>query len=401
MVWVVWLLIESVDMTSLLKTLFSIGFRPFFLSAALFVSVCLFAWVGLYGGMVDTGGPMDSLRWHAHEMIFGYLGAVLAGFTLTAVANWTGRPPVSGGWLITLFLLWLAGRAAMALSLAGDLPVSTAGLIDVGFIPAFIGLFAREVIAGGNKRNLVVVAAVSVFGLANVLFCIDVLGLYENALWIRLGLGTLALLLALIGGRIIPAFTGNWLKAQKLDASMPVMGLIDKVSILLVGVGALGWTLFPEQPVTGGLWMGAGGALLLRLRRWRGLQTGGEPLIVCLHIAYGFLAFSLIVIGLNVLFPADVPISSGLHLLSAGAIGLMTMVVMCRALLGHTGRPISSTPFLTTALGLVLLGGVLRVLAPWLPAYYGVLISISGFMWGGGFFLFACSVAPMVIRPRV
>lgn len=388
-------------MPSVMKIFFSIGFRPFFFGAALFVGLGVFVWVGAYLGLLRPQGPLAPLSWHAHEMLFGYLGAVLAGFTLTAVANWTGRPPVSGAWLVGLFVLWLAGRLSMGLSLVGAVPIAAAVLIDVAFIPAFVCLFAREVVAGGNKRNLVVVAAVSVFGLANVLFCLDVLGLYENALWIRLGLGTLALLLALIGGRIIPAFTGNWLKAQKLDASMPVMGLIDKVSILLVGVGALGWPLFPEQPVTGVLWVGAGGALLLRLRRWRGLQTGGEPLIVCLHIAYGFLACSLIVIGLNVLFPADVPISSGLHLLSAGAIGLMTMVVMCRALLGHTGRPISSTPFLTTALGLVLLGGVLRVLAPWLSAHYGVLISISGFMWGGGFFLFACYVAPMVIRPRV
>ncbi len=387
-------------MASVMKVLFSSGFRPFFFSAALFAGLGILSWVGLYSSWVVWEGALDPLSWHAHEMIFGYLGAVLAGFTLTAVANWTGRPPVSGVWLAGLFILWLAGRVSMALSLVGDFPVSTAALIDVGFIPAFICLFAREVIGGGNKRNLVVVAAVSVFGSANVLFCLDVIGLYENELWLHLGLGTIAVLLALIGGRIIPTFTGNWLKAQGRDVSIPAMGPIDKVGILLTALSALSWTFLPEQGVTAALLVVAGGALLLRLTRWQGLKTVREPLIACLHIAYAFLGFSLIVIGLSIWVPEDVPAGGGLHLLTAGTIGLMTVVVMCRALLGHTGRALKSTPLLIVVLGMVIAGGVMRFLAPWWPESYATFITVSGFTWGGGFLLFACYVAPIVVRPR-
>ena len=388
-------------MVSVVKIFFSIGFRPFFFSAALFAGLGLLVWVSAYLGVVVLDGSLDPLSWHAHEMIFGYLGAVLAGFTLTAVANWTGRPPVSGIWLGGLFVLWLAGRVSMALSLVGDLPVFVAVLVDVSFIPAFVCLFAREVIAGGNKRNLIVVGAVSVFGSANVLFCLDALGVFENELWLHLALGTIALLLALIGGRIIPAFTGNWLKGRGGDASMPAMGIIDKVGILLTAVSALCWTFLPEHGVTAVLLGGAGSALMLRLSRWQGQKTLSEPLIACLHIAYAFLGLSLIVIGLSIWFPDEVPASSGLHLLTAGTIGLMTLVVMCRALLGHTGRETKSTPLLTIVLALVITGGLVRVLAPWWPEQYSTLIGVSGIIWGGGFLLFACYVAPMVVGPRV
>lgn len=388
-------------MPSVMKIFFSIGFRPFFFGAALFVGLSVLVWVGTYLGLLQTEGPLDPLSWHAHEMLFGYLGAVLAGFTLTAVANWTGRPPVSGIWLVGLCVLWLAGRLSMALSLVGGLPVAMAVLIDVAFIPAFVCLFAREVIAGGNKRNFVVVGAVSVFGGANVLFCLAALGVFENELWLHLGLGTIALLLALIGGRIIPAFTGNWLKGQEIDASIPDMGLIDKGAILLTAIGALCWTFLPDHVVTALVLMGAGSGLFFRLSRWHGLKTLSEPLITCLHIAYAFLAFSLIIIGLNIWFPDQVPASSGLHLLTAGAVGLMTLVVMCRALLGHTGRETKSTPLLAVALAFVMLGGVVRFLAPWWPEHYSLLIGVSGIMWGAGFLLFACYVAPMIIRPRI
>lgn len=387
-------------MPLVVKTFFSIGFRPFFLSAAFFAGLGILSWVGLYSGWVAWDGALDPLSWHAHEMIFGYLGAVLAGFTLTAVANWTGRPPISGVWLAVLFVLWLAGRVSMALSLVGDFPVSIAALIDVSFIPAFISLFAREVIAGGNKRNLVVVAAVSVFGSANVLFCLDVLGVYENELWLHLALGTIALLLALIGGRIIPTFTGNWLKATGRDVSIPTMGLIDKAGILLTALSALGWTFLPEQGLTATLLVVAGCALLLRLSRWQGLKTVREPLIACLHIAYAFLGLSLIVIGLGILVPEDVPAGGGLHLLTAGTIGLMTVVVMCRALLGHTGRALKSTPLLTGVLGMVIAGGLMRFLAPWWPESYSTFITVSGFVWGGGFLVFAFYIGPILVSGR-
>jgi uncharacterized protein involved in response to NO len=387
-------------MPSSMQIFFSYGFRSFFVSAAFFAALSILVWVGDFAGIIHANGELDAMSWHAHEMLFGYLAAVLAGFTLTAVANWTGRPPVSGAPLMFLFSIWLAGRLSMVLALAEVLPLHYAALIDVAFIPAFVFLFGREVIAGGNKRNLVVVAAASLFGIANILFCLNVLELFENDLWSRLGLGIAGLLIALIGGRIIPAFTGNWLKAHDRPTGMPEMGMIDKFALLLTGVGALGWTFFPYSLTTAALLSIAGLALLVRLSRWSGHKTFAEPLIVFLHLGYAFLGLSLLAIGLGIWRADLVPPSSGLHLLTAGTIGLMTFVVMTRALLGHTGRPLVTSPAIASALMLIAFGAVVRALAPWSPSLYIPLVALSGILWSGGFLTFAIHFGPMIVRPR-
>ena len=387
-------------MPSTLSTFFSYGFRTFFVTAALFAGLSILAWVAQFTGLLNSTGPLDAITWHAHEMMFGYLAAVLAGFTLTAVANWTGRPPVSGTPLIMLFLIWLAGRIGMALALFGTIPLAAAALIDVTFIPAFAFLFGREVIAGGNKRNLVVVGAVSVFGLANLLFCLNALDIYENDLWSRLGLGIAALLIALIGGRITPAFTGNWLKSQGQQLAVREMGGVDKGALLLTALSVFSWTVFPYHLLTAFVLMAAGLTLLVRLSQWHGLKTTREPLIFFLHVGYGFLATSLIAIGVSIWQPDLVAISTGLHLLTAGTIGLMTFVVMTRALLGHTGRPLVTSPAVATALLLIAGGALLRAGAPWIPSLYIPLVSLSGIIWSGGFLIFVGHFAPIIVRPR-
>lgn len=387
-------------MPSMLSTFFSYGFRTFFVTAALFAGLSILAWVAQFSGFLNSAGELDAITWHAHEMMFGYLAAVLAGFTLTAVANWTGRPPVAGTPLVILFVIWLAGRVGMALALFDVIPLAAAALIDVTFIPVFAILFGREVIAGGNKRNLVVVGAVSAFGLANLLFCLNALDLYENDLWSRLGLGIAALLIALIGGRITPAFTGNWLKAHGQQVVMPEMGGVDKAALLLTGLSVLSWTVFSYHLLTAAVLMAAGLMLFVRLSRWHGLKTTREPLIFCLHVGYGFLAMSLIAIGASIWQPDVVAISTGLHLLTAGTIGLMTFVVMTRALLGHTGRPLVTSPAVAMALLLIAGGALLRAGAPWLPSLYIPLVSLSGIIWSGGFLIFAGHFAPMIVRPQ-
>jgi len=387
-------------MPSTLSVFFSYGFRTFFVTAALFAGLSILAWVAQFTGLLTSAGPLDAITWHSHEMLFGYLAAVLAGFTLTAVANWTGRPPVSGAPLIVLFVIWFAGRIGMALALFDIVPLAAATLIDVTFIPVFAVLFGREVIAGGNKRNLVVVGAVSAFGLANLLFCLNALDIYENNLWSRLGLGIAALLIALIGGRITPAFTGNWLKAQGQKVAMPEMGGVDKGALLLTALSVFSWTVFPYHLLTAFVLVAAGLALLVRLSRWHGRKTTREPLIFFLHVGYGFLATSLIAIGTSIWQPNVVTISTGLHLLTAGTIGLMTFVVMTRALLGHTGHPLVTSPAIATALLLIAGGALLRAGAPWMSAFYIPLVSLSGIIWSGGFLIFAGHFAPMIVRPR-
>lgn len=387
-------------MTTKFQTFFSYGFRAFFVSAAIFSAISLLAWVVDFAGWAQSSGELDAVNWHAHEMMFGYLAAVLAGFTLTAVANWTGRPPVSGAPLQFLFFLWLAGRLAMALALTGYLPMQIAALIDILFIPAFAVFFGREVIAGGNKRNLVVVAAVSVFGIANLLFCLDTLDVFENDLWSRLGLGIAALLIALIGGRITPAFTGNWLRAHDNPVSMPEMSAIDKGALLLTGLGAAAWTFFPYHQLSAITLAVAGLTLLGRLSRWSGEKTVREPLIFFLHVGYAFLGISLFLIGASIWRPDLVPPASGVHLLTAGTIGLMTFVVMTRALLGHTGSPLATGPAIGLALFLLAGGALLRAAAPWAPGVYLPLVIVSAIAWSGGFLIFAVRFAPVIVRAR-
>lgn len=383
-----------------IETFFSYGFRTFFVSAAVFAGLSILGWVGEYSGAFANNGALDALSWHTHEMIFGYLSAVLAGFTLTAVANWTGRPPVSGRPLILLFITWFAGRIGMAVALTGEISLLPVAVLDLAFIPFFVFLFGREVIAGGNKRNFVVVAAVSVFGVANLLFWLDLLDVFENDLWSRLALGTIGLLIALIGGRITPAFTGNWLKAQGQQVSMPDMGALDKVALGMTALAALSWTFFPYSLATVAALTLAGTLLLLRVSRWSGHRTLREPLIECLHIGYAFLGLSLAAIGLSIWRPDLVPPASGLHLLTAGTVGLMTFVVMTRALLGHSGQPLTTSPAIAAALVLIAGGALLRAVAPWAPSLYVPLVAVSGIAWSSGFLIFAVQFGPLVIKPR-
>jgi len=387
-------------MLSKMHSFFSYGFRTFFVSAAAFAALSIFVWVGEYAGVLANIGAVDPNTWHAHEMMFGYLSAVLAGFTLTAVANWTGRPAVSGTPLILLFVIWLAGRIGMAAALTGTGPLLPVAAIDMTFIPFFVFLFGREVIAGGNKRNFAVVGAVSIFGVANLLFWLDALDVFENDLSSRLALGTIGLLIALVGGRITPAFTGNWLKAHGHQVTMPGMGFVDRTALLLTGTGALFWTIRPYSLITAALLVLAGIVLLVRLSRWSGLLTLGEPLIAFLHLGYAFLGLSLVAIGFSIWQPDMLPPSSSLHLLTAGTIGLMTFVVMTRALLGHTGRPLIATPVVAIALLLVAGAALLRAAAPWAPSLYVPLVAISGVAWSGGFLIFAMRFAPIVVQPQ-
>ena len=382
-------------------TFFSYGFRPFFSSAALFAGLCILIWIGEFTGQSSVAnGELDAITWHAHEMMFGYLGAVLAGFTLTAVANWTGRSPVSGAPLVFLFLLWLAGRIAMVLAFTGTITLAPAVLIDVLFIPALVFTFGREVVAGSNKRNLVVVGAVSLFGLANILFCLDALGVLDNDYWSRVGLGVAGVLIALIGGRIIPAFTRNWLAAHGHKVQIPDMGVIDKIALVTTVLSVVLWTVLPDELITALMLTLAGVGLATRLTRWHGLKVIREPLLGGLHLAYIFLALSLILIGSSIWQPDLVPFSSGLHLLTAGTIGLMTFVVMTRAALGHTNQPLVASPIITTALVLVAGGALLRATAPWASDLYMPLMNASAITWSLGFLLFAGKFGPAAFQER-
>lgn len=366
--------------------LFSFGFRPFFLFGSAWAALIVPLWLGSF----MHGGPFTR-DWHIHEMLFGFLAAVMAGFLTTAVPNWTGRMPVIGAPLGGLVGLWILGRLAMLF----HGPISSA--VDSLFLIAFAGVVWREVLAGRNWRNLPVCLLVSLFALANIGFHLSRSG--SLATGERVGLAAAAVLICLIGGRITPSFTRNWLKSHG-EPDLPAPGgRLDQAALIVTGAAAALWAAIPDQPLAGWALIAAGGANLLRLSRWRGWATGGEPLVTILHIGYGWLGAALLLLGASVLSP-EVPRTAGVHALTAGAVGVMTLAVMTRATRGHTGRPLSADRATQAIYLAINLGALCRVAAPFLPTAHAALLTASAILWSLAFGGFAVAYGRMLSTAR-
>lgn len=374
---------------------FSFGFRPFFLFSALWAALTVPIWIASFtvgDGMV---GAVDGRVWHIHEMLFGYLAGVIAGFLLTAVPNWTGRLPVTGAGLIGLFGLWLAGRAAGFAPASLGLP---AAVIDSAFLVVFAGVVWREVLAAGNRRNLPVCLMVTLLAAANVAFHLQAVfpaivpGAERAAVAVIIGL------VALIGGRVTPSFTRNWTTAQGMAAGPTPFGRLDQVTLGLTAVALLVWVALPWAVVTGILMTLAGLANAVRLLRWRGWLARREALVWILHAGYAWIAVGLLLLGLTALTPALVPFTAGIHALTAGAMGVMTLAMMTRATRGHTGRPRVADRATALIYAAILAAAVVRVCAPfhldWAPALLGV----SAVLWSLAFLGFALAYGPMLMR---
>ena len=376
---------------------FERGFRPFFFGGALFAGLA----VPLWTMMLATGDTVPSYLsgrdWHIHEMVFGFLPAVFTGFLLTAIPNWTGRLPFTGMRLAGLFALWLAGRVAIALSGLAPLP---AAVIDSIYLIVVTLLIVREILAGGNKRNLPVAAIVAIIAVANAGFHARALGGGDFDIFVRLGLAGVAGLLILIGGRVTPSFTRNWL-ARQPGAKLPApLGPLDKAA-MLSGVAAItAWVFLPQTIVSSLLFAIAAIATAVRLSRWRGLATTAEPLVTILHIGYGWLVVWMALMALSGFGDTVIEPQRALHALTAGAAGTMTLAVMTRASLGHSGRRLTADRTTQIIYLLVIAGGVLRVIQGWLPFDAVTLSSLAGGLWSAGFLLFAIAYFPVFFMRR-
>lgn len=382
-----------------LPALFSYGFRPFFLGGALTAAIAVPLWLVMMATGLEPAGPFSALSWHAYEMIFGYLAAIVAGFVLTAVPNWTGRLPVTGWPLVALFGLWVAGRIASA---AMPWP-SAAALVDLAFLVTLAGVVWREIIAGRHAGGVPVAALISLLALANLVFHLQVqwpvqwpaLAGYGE----RMALGGAALLISLIGGRITPSFTRNWLAKAGLSPLPTPFGRFDKITIgATVGAVAL-WVALPQGVPTGAVLALAGALHLARVARWRGLSARREPIVLIMHLGYFWLAVSLLLMGLAALAPGVIDPTTALHALSAGAVGTMTLAVMTRASLGHTGRAIVTDRATLAIYVLVTLGALLRVAAPFTGEFHLTTLFAGGLLWSASFALFALAYAPVLLRP--
>jgi len=375
---------------------FSQGFRPFFLAAGVFAVAYVALWVAVLSGgiAIRTGFPVT--LWHAHEMLFGVIAAVVGGFLLTAIPNWTGRMPLQGWGLIGLFTLWFGGRIAVAYGAVLDaLPTAA---IDVAFLIALMAVALREIAVGRNWRNLPVVVAIGLLAAANGLTHAEAAGLpVLHHLGPRMGVAVIVLLISLIGGRIVPSFTGNWLARNKPDVPRPVpFGLFDRVVLLATLAALAGWTAAPDHLATAYALMAAGALHVVRMGRWRGLRCLGDSLVWSLHAGYLWVPVGLTLMGLAA-FVDVVPQSAGLHALTAGAMGGMVLAVMTRATLGHTGRGLAADAATTVIYVLAFLAAASRVAAP-LVGEYHLMLSVSGGLWCAAFALFVLRYGAILCR---
>jgi len=379
-----------------MRAVFSAAFRPFFLGAALWSAAAVPAWLMSFSGHAALPGALAPFIWHAHEMVFGFGFAAVAGFLLTAIPNWTGRLPLRGARLAALAGLWLAGRLALLLST--PLGPHAAAAIDLAFPAALIAVVARELIAGRNWRNLPMLAALAALLCGSLLVHLQAIGLaYTALLGNRVGIATLLMLVALIGGRIVPSFTRNWLAKHRPGGALPApAGRLDLAALAATFAALAAWVASPGGAVAPWLAFAASLALGLRLARWRGLATLGEPLLFVLHAGYGWLVFGFALLGLSGVVPL-VPHSAAVHALTVGAIGTMTLAVMTRATLGHGGQPLTASRATVLVYLLVTLAALLRIAAPVAGGAFLALTWAAAAAWSGAFLLFAASYRDLLM----
>lgn len=376
--------------------LFALGFRPFFLAgsllAALLIPLWVAAWLGLFGAWQPTGGW---LAWHMHEMLFGFVAAIIAGFLLTAVQNWTGVPGLTGAPLAALVAVWLLARLAWLAALPLWLVIS----LDMLFLPAVALAMARSVWIARQKRNYPIVLVLALLAACNL---VSLTGLAANdfALQRQGNLGALwlvAALMGMIGGRVIPFFTQRGLN---LPQPAPSLAWLDYLllagSILIALLMMSGIALRPSLPA-GLLFALLGAGHLLRLLLWHHPRIWQVPLLWSLHLAYAWLVVALYAMAM---WNAGwlVSFSQAVHLLAIGSMTGMILAMIARVSLGHTGRPLEPVPAMSVAFILLNLAVPARV---WIaPAWPQFGFWLAALCWGGAFTLFVWYYAPLLCRPR-
>lgn len=375
------------------------GFRPFFFGAAVWAALAMVLWVSMLSGHLVLPTAFDPVSWHVHEFLFGYLGAVVPGFLLTAVPNWTGRLPIVGWRLGMLASLWLAGRVAVGVS--GGLPPVLVATTDLAFPVVFALVILREIVAGKNWRNLIVLAILGVFILGNVLFHWEAAkGDYAaQGHGLRLGLGAGIMMIAVIGGRVVPSFTRNWLvkRRSKVLPVVPMQGF-DKAALIALMVALALWVAWPLGALTGVALALAGVLHALRLARWAGHRTLAEPLVTVLHAGYAFVPLGALALAAEILLPGSFGMAGAQHFWMAGAIGLMTLAVMTRATLGHTGKELKAGAGTVVIYLALILSVFARVSASIWPELSGPLHTMAGLLWILAFGSFAVIYGALLLR---
>jgi uncharacterized protein involved in response to NO len=376
----------------------SYGFRPFFLAGTIYAGLGMLIWLPLFAGELTHPTAFSPLDWHIHEMLYGYLPAIITGFLLTAIPNWTGRLPLQGWTLAVLVAAWIAGRIAVCFS--AIIGPFAAGAIDALFLLLVAAATAREVIVGRNWRNLPPIFILLIFLAGNVVFHIEDYQTGHAEFGSRLGIAAAIALISVIGGRVVPSFTRNWL-ARENPGRLPVpFGRFDQVTLAVSVIALASWVASPAWLGTAALMLLAAAAQVTRLARWAGDRTMRDRLVLILHIAYAFVPIGFVLLAAAAWFPQVVPISAGIHAWTVGAIGTMTLAIMTRASLGHTGQPLAAGPLTQGIYAAIVIAAILRIAAAALPGAMIPLLHAAGAAWIAAFWMFAFGYGSLLARAR-
>lgn len=373
--------------------LFSYGFRPFFLLGSIYAGLAILVWLPVFMGELSLTTAFIPRDWHVHEMLYGFLPAVITGFLFTAIPNWTGRLPLRGRPLMLLVAVWIAGRICVTFS--AETGWLAAMLIDCSFLLLIAAAAAREIIAGKKWNNLSVVLLILMLLAGNVTFHLEANFKGAADISIRVGIAVVVLLISLIGGRIIPSFTRNWLVKEN-PGRLPVpFARFDMLSVAVGAIALVCWIVSPTAVWSGYALALAGVLHLIRLGRWAGYRTGRERLLLILHVGYLFVPVGFLLNACGAF--GMVPVGAGIHAWMAGAAGIMTLAVMSRATLGHTGQPLTASIATQAIYASIIVAVLARICAVVEPAHSVPLLHVAAFGWAAAFLGFALYYGPTLI----
>lgn len=379
---------------------FAYGFRPFFLLAGWFALLGMGAWLWLHQSADAWSGNLPVSQWHGHEMMFGFIVAAITGFMLTAVPSWTGSRGFGGWPLLLLTVVWLAGRVTMAVS--GTLPFAALAAIELAFLPALAVLVAPPLLRARNRNTPLLLVLLALWA-ADAAF---LLGLHRSdpalaSAALRFALNLVLLLITVIGGRIVPAFTANALRQRGIEFRMRSIAPLERAVIVVMIALLLVDALWPSTALAGGVALAAGLAQGWRLAGWNGHRTLHDPIVWVLHVAYAWLSLGLL-LKAAWLLGGFAWASFWMHALSAGAAASMILAVMSRAALGHTGRPLRVAPAMTWSYLLLAAAAAVRVFGPvWLPFDYRTTIAAAAVLWLAALLIYVAIYTPILLQPRV
>lgn len=382
-----------------LKRLFGEGFRVFFLAAGLFALVAIGLWLAVFLGLTELPAAPPPHLWHAHEMIFGYGSAALGGFLLTAAPNWTGAKAAPHRFIAAVAALWFLGRIAVFAS--AHLPPVLVALADLGFVPVLGLNLLLMLLKKPKPQQMILLAILALFWAGNLMVHLEWMGLTDDSTWagLRVGLLALAALIMVLGGRVTPGFTRNAMVQSGREDGLPWNPMpLAALAIAAALTQPVGYLLHAPEALLAPLALVAGLAGLVRVALWRGLWTLGRPILWTLHLSYALNAAGFVALGL-----AGWGLTSelaALHLLGIGGVGGMTLAVMSRASLGHSGRPLVAPRPVALAYALLPLAALARIIGATVPGLVTISTFFAGSLWLLAFALYVIALWPVFVGPR-